>query len=324
MKTKPMRPDPQRRATLAALVLCGVLAALAGCGGGGGGGDTATPTAPTCEPGSQVQGGACAAFAERFVERLPTPWQEGGRPLTLELIGYRPLAPLAGRRPAIIFHHGSTGDGRDPSLFRLSFDSQTLARELTARGYLVFFPQRRGRGASDGLYDEGFTSDRSTYSCISANALPGLLRAGEDAEVIAQGILSRPDVDPARVLVAGWSRGGLLALLHAAQQPTRYRGVVNFVGGWMGEGCVDAQSFHRGAFVAGINAPPSLWIYGENDPFYSAAHSRGHFDAFVAADGRAQWALLRRPDPAASGHLIHVEAQLWGPLFDVFAAQQLP
>lgn len=303
--------------------------ALAGCGGGSSGEAPAppapAPSAPVnCAPGSQAQDGRCVAFAERFVERLATPWTEAGKALTLELIGYRPLGAGAGRLPAVILHHGSTGDGSDPSLFKLSFDSQTLAREFSARGFLVFFPQRRGRGASDGVYDEGFRLDRSAYSCISAQALPGLLRAGEDAEVIAQGILARADVDPARLVVAGVSRGGLLALAHAAQQPARYRAVVNFVGGWLGEGCADAVSLNRGAAQASAAAPPSLWLYGENDPFYSAAHSRANYDAFVAAGGRGDWHLLRRSDPAASGHQIHTEPALWTALLDAHLRRQLP
>jgi dienelactone hydrolase len=295
-----------------------IAAVLVACGGGGDDVPATASPAPACAEGSERREGVCVAFATRTVERLPTPWVEDGRAQTLELIVYRPLASASARLPAVIVHHGSTGDGSDPTQFRLSFDSQTLAREFTARGYLVFFPQRRGRGASDGLYDEGFRADRSGYSCVSAQALPGLLRAGEDAEIIATGIESRTDVDPARLLVAGFSRGGLLALLHAAQRPARYLGVVNFVGGWLGEGCIDAVSLNRGAFTAAAAAPRSLWIYAENDPFYSAAHSRANYEAFAAARGVGQWNLLRRPDPTASGHLIHAEAGLWGPLFDAF------
>lgn len=306
------------RLTRYCAMLLWTAAVLAGCGGGGSDAPAPASAASACAAGSEQREGACVAFATRTVERLPTPWIGDGRAQTLELIVYRPLASPSGRLPAVIVHHGSTGDGSDPTQFRLSFDSQTLAREFTARGYLVFFPQRRGRGASDGLYDEGFRADRSGYSCAAAQALPGLVRAAEDAEVIATGIESRTDVDPARLLVAGTSRGGLLALLHAAQRRARYLGVVNFVGGWLGEGCTDAVSVNRGAFVASAAAPPSLWIYAENDPFYSSAHSRANYEAFAAAGGVGQWNLLRRLDPAASGHLIHADARLWGPLFDVF------
>ncbi len=323
------RPRRAHRAWTLAL-LAGL---LTGCGGGSGGvpaspsPPSTPPAAPVCAPGSAAQGGLCVAFAERFVERLTTPWSEGGRALSLELIGYRPLGVggMGGARlPAVVIHHGSTGDGSDPTLFKLSFDSQTLAREFSTRGFLVFFPQRRGRGGSDGLYDEGFRLDRSAYSCISAQALPGLLRAGEDAEVIAQGILARADVDPERVLAVGVSRGGLLALAHAAQQPARYRGVVNFVGGWLGEGCADAVSLNRGAAQAAAAGPPSLWLYGENDPFYSVAHSRANFEAFLAAGGRGEWQLLRRTEPGASGHQIHVEPALWGALLDTYLRRVLP
>ncbi len=299
-------------------------ALLAACGGGGGAEpDPATVPQASCALGSELRDGQCVAFARRSVERMPTPWTQHGRAQTIELIAYRPLTAPVGRLAAIVVHHGSTGDASDPAQFKVSFDRQTLVRESTARGYLVFFPQRRGRGASDGVCDEGFKTDRSGYSCISAQALPGLLRAGEDAAVIAQAIESRSDVDPARLVLAGFSRGGLLALAHAAQRPGRWRAVVNVVGGWLGEACVDAPSLNRGAFAAGAAAPASLWLYGENDPFYSVAHSRANYDAFTAAGGRGQWNLLRRADPTASGHLVHTEPALWRALVDDYLAQRM-
>ncbi len=42
---------------------------------------------------------------------------------------------------------------------------------------MVAFPQRRGRGQSDGLYDEGFKPDRSSYSCQEDLTLGGAERA---------------------------------------------------------------------------------------------------------------------------------------------------
>jgi len=62
--------------------------------------------------------------------------------------------------PTLIFHHGSTGRGDAPALFTGTFESPSLARLFNESGWLVAFPQRRGRGASDGLYDEGFEPDR--------------------------------------------------------------------------------------------------------------------------------------------------------------------
>lgn len=282
-------------------------AACIGCGG-------APPVvAPSpCDPGSAYEGSECRVFATHSVERVPTPWTENGRPLTLELVVYRPLG--VGPFPTLVFHHGSTGNGDDPALFRQTFTSETVAQAFADQGWMVLFPQRRGRGASDGVYDEGFEADRSRYSCRPALALAGLARALDDAEVVHQHVISRPDVDGARLLVGGVSRGGILAVAFAARHAGAYRGVLNFVGGWIGEGCADAVAVNRETFAAAWAGPrASLWLYGENDPFYSVGHSRANFDAFIAAGGAGDFHLYRRSDPTRSGHLIMNEPSLWQP-----------
>lgn len=277
---------------------------LVACAGGGMG-----PADVTCSPGSASDGAQCQVFATRAVERIPTPWTEGGRGLTLELVVYRPLS--AGPYPTVIFHHGSTGNGDDPALFRQTFTSETIAKALADQGWMVLFPQRRGRGASDGLYDEGFEPDRSRYSCRETLARAGLAHALEDAEAIFQHVRGRADVDATRMLVGGQSRGGILAIAHAAQRPASYRGALNFVGGWLGERCVDAVAVNRSTFAAAAGAGATLWMYGENDPFYSAAHSRANYHAFVLAGGTGSFRLYRRGNPGANGHLILNEPMLW-------------
>jgi hypothetical protein len=61
----------------------------------------------------------------------------------------------------VVINHGSTGEGTDPTLFRNTWHDLGLADFLNERGWLVAFPQRRGRGKSDGLYDEGFSPERA-------------------------------------------------------------------------------------------------------------------------------------------------------------------
>lgn len=70
---------------------------------------------------------------------------------------------------------------------------------------MVAFQQRRGRGQSDGQYDEGFKPDRSAYSCNEDLALGGTERALDDLNVITDWIRSRADVDTTRMLVGGTS-----------------------------------------------------------------------------------------------------------------------
>ncbi len=272
--------------------------------------------AGTCASASAWDGARCLAFARRADARAPTPFIEDGQPVSLEVVIYKPLG--AGPFPLVMFNHGSTGNGDDPSLFKLTYTHEGIARFFAERGWMVAFPQRRGRGASGGLYDEGFVPDRSRYSCLQAPALAGIERALQDADAAFDYLRSHPDVDSTRVLAAGFSRGGILALAHAARRPGAFRGAVNFVGGWIGEGCVDAVAVNRSTFAsASTFAGATIWLYGENDPFYSLEHSRANFDAFVGAGGKGALHVYTRA-PGLSGHLIINEPSLWAPALDAY------
>lgn len=270
----------------------------------------------SCASASAWDGSRCIAFAIRSTERAPTPFVEGGVAVTLEVVMYRP--PGNGPFPLAIFHHGSTGNGDDPSQFRLTYTNEVIARFFAERGWMVAFPQRRGRGTSGGLYDEGFTPDRARYSCLQVPAMDGLERAISDADAVFDWLRMRPDVDATRLLSAGFSRGGLLAAVHAARRPSAFRGVVNFVGGWLGEGCADSVAVNRGSFIAAAAFPAATaWLYGENDPFYSVAHSTSNFDAFRAAGGQGTFSIYRRA-AGLSGHLIINDPALWGTELDSY------
>ena len=138
-------------------------------------------------------------------EFIGTSLIEDGKPIQLELLVRRPDGP--GPFPTVVFNHGSTGRGDTPESFRRSWWSPAASAYFVERGWMVVFPQRRGRGASDGRYDEGFETDRSRYSCLPALSLPGVERAIEDLDAVMSHLRSRRDVLHSRILLAGRSRG---------------------------------------------------------------------------------------------------------------------
>ena len=316
----PHRTNP----CLPTLAILALLALGAGCGGAGPGQASSPAGSPpgVCAAGSTWNGAACRAFATVSTVRAPTPFVEDGKPVEFEVVLYAP--PGSGPFPTVMFNHGSTGDGSNPDLFDDTFTSEPLARFFAERGWLVAFPQRRGRGASDGLYDEGFTANRSGYSCVAAIALAGAEHALADLDAAVDYLRSRPEVDSTRMLAAGTSRGGILSIAHLARRPDVFRGAINFVGGWLGEGCGDYVTVNRTLFQQGATYQGlSLWIYATNDSFYSVDYSRTNFDAFSRAGGLGDFHVYARA-PGLNGHFILNDPDTWGQDAATYLNQILP
>ena len=273
-------------------------------------------TRAVCASSSFWNGSLCEQYARRLDTRAETPFVENGEPVELEVVLFQPLA--GARFPTLAFHHGSTGDGSNPALFTRTYTSEAIAKFFVDRGYQVAFPQRRGRGQSDGLHDEGFQGNRAFYSCERTRALAGADRALSDMSAFLDWLLQRADVDTDRVLAGGISRGGVLTMAHADARPADIVGALNFVGGWLGQGCgddavVNDTLFGRAADWGG----PSLWLYGENDPFYTTAYSRARFDRFEAAGGVGNF-IAYTPPVGVNGHFISEFPNLWADDVDAF------
>ncbi|MBI3513439.1 MAG: hypothetical protein HY060_05150, partial [Proteobacteria bacterium] len=104
-------------------------------------------------------GALMAASPVQAQERAMVPVTVDGETVRLAMRWYKPDG--AGRFPTVIFNHGSTGRGIDPALFDRPVDYPQLAQFFVARGWAVVIPARRGRGGSEGRYDEGFTASRT-------------------------------------------------------------------------------------------------------------------------------------------------------------------
>ena len=155
-----------------------------------------------------------------------------GETIQLQATLYRTTLP--GRQPLIVFNHGGGDKDRPgvPTVFR----AEDIARVFLARGYNVIVPMRKGRGLSGGPDVEDF----DTTPHIQAES------AVEDLDAVVDHMAAQPWVDPARIIVAGWSRGGFLSLIYAARFPLKVAGVINFAGCWTPElGGTNAAEFNR-------------------------------------------------------------------------------
>jgi dienelactone hydrolase len=221
--------------------------------------------------------------------------------------------------PTLVFNHGSTGRGTDPSIMTRAIDFPPLAKFFTDRGWAVVMPARRGRGGSEGLYDEGFAENRALgYACDTARSLPGADRALDDIQAAIEVILAMPFVDRTRIVIGGQSRGGILSVAYAGRRPEQVKGVINFVGGWLGERCGVASDVNQTLMRRGAKYPgETIWLYGDGDPFYSLAHSRKNFAAFQSAGGIGAFHEFPAP-PNTNGHRISGYPDLWAAQIDSY------
>ncbi len=112
---------------------------------------------------------------------------------------------------------------------------------------------------------------------------------------------------------------------YAGQHPELFKGVINFVGGWLGTGCSTAPVVNQTLFLRGSSYQGnSLWLYGDADPYYPFAHSRANFSAFQQAGGRSEFHEYSMPADL-SGHSIVIQPTLWaGDLSADLARHGLP
>ncbi len=209
------------------------------------------------------------------LEFLDTDLTEDGKRVRLEVVLFKPKG--SGPFPLLVFNHGRIYRGTPASLTRPESHPE-LAEFFLEKGWMVAFPQRRGRGKSDGLHDEGLEADAAKgYSYDPGRSLPGAERALNDIKAAIAALQRRPDVAGKRLLIGGSSGGGILSITYAGLHPQQIAGVINFVGGWVGERCRTASEINGALFERGAKYDrATLWLYGRGDRTFSIAHSRSH------------------------------------------------
>jgi pimeloyl-ACP methyl ester carboxylesterase len=225
-----------------------------------------------------------------------------GKTLALQAILFR--TPLTGRRPVIIFNHGSTGPGIIPAnMFPDFARKNNAARTFLSLGYTVVLPMRKGFGKSEGPIIEEQPGSTTTQD-VQLNS------AVEDLDAVVDYMKAQPYVDPTRIIVAGQSRGGMLAVVYAGRHPDKVDGVINFSGGWWAERVPTADfnvlQFGQAGRTATI---PMLWLYADHDTLYSLAYIEQAFAAFRAAGGNGQ--LFEVRDLPGNGHFLSAWPDKW-------------
>ncbi len=259
-------------------------------------------------------GAALAQEAPLLRSRFMLPVEIGGKIYQLEAMEIRPRG--AGPFPLAVLAHGKpSGDAARKAMTPGMMTVQ--AAEFARRGYAALTALRRGYGKSQGPYAE------SDGDC-NATRYPQATRTGaEETAAIAASGIKRPGIDATRVLAAGESVGGIVALALAQSPPPGLKGAINFAGGRGGNPAQRGTVCESGKLVAAVGElgkgalAPSLWIYAENDTLFGPALARAMFKSFTDSGGKAALTIL--PRVGRDGHSVFAQGtQAWADPVDGF------
>ena len=200
------------------------------------------------------------------------------------------------RFPLIVIAHGTNKPPPGVKYQQPRERSIVLSETFVRQGFAVAIPMRRGYGSSAGEQVRIKNNDLTAYGL--ENAL--------DIQQAIRFLAKQPYVDPNKIIISGWSTGGLAAMAYLSEPDDGVLGVINFHGG------VRPHNFkHDPLLTARIDAfvryaktthLPSLWFYTANDhssrpPFIKRLHK-----AYVSNGGNA--VLVQLGPFKQDGHMI--------------------
>ena len=240
------------------------------------------------------------AYTEEVI-RVPYDWT-----WTLETTLYKPDGP--GPFPLLILNHGKDfGEARDQKRYR----GYVIAREFVKRGYVVAVPMRLGYSKSDGMYKQ--------YGCNMTK--DGYIQA-ESVYPAVNYFKKQAYIDPNKVVMIGYSYGGVISVAYAAAYPDSVNAVISFAGGFKktSGGCLwDIELSRAYADFGFKNKTPQLWVYAQNDSLFTPDMVERMYRAFRSPIVNTRVVIL--PDFEDDGHKLFVDADgtsMWLPEVEYF------
>lgn len=230
-----------------------------------------------------------------------------GAGIKLEATLYKPAGITPA--PVVMFHHGSSG-GPIPANY--TEKAANFAAFLNARGVALLVPMRSGRGKSEGPNNE------EPSPCTVDAAAAGIANATIAVDASLAYLRTQPWADMGKIVMAGHSRGGILATVYAAEHPGAVRGVINFSGGWKNDACATPDINIALFEAAGRKSTvPGIFLYANGDGFYADTSMEKYARVYGDAGGKATFRLYQLSD--VNGHLLFRRAQrIWEADVDAF------
>jgi dienelactone hydrolase len=240
----------------------------------------------------------------------------GTAPLHLDAIVTRPANP--GRYPMVVITHGTNTPEENKVTFPTIFSSMSI--DFARRGWAAVSVTRRGHGRSEGQWSDGYGG------CDNPNYQAAGLSGAQDIIQTVEAMRGKPFVDSTRVLLIGHSAGGLATIAATSLAPKGLVGAINFAGGRGSKQpasdalCASDRLIGAYGFYGKTSRVPTLWIYSENDHYFSPALAREMLAAFTKSGGHGE--LVVGPPYGKEGHgLVNGPPELWQDPVDNFLRQ---
>jgi dienelactone hydrolase len=265
-----------------------------------------------------LQSLALTVCAQDLVERELRISAPGAGKKGLEAFMVRPNEP--GPHPLALINHGAPRAGNDRRKMTPA-DMLPQAREFARRGWTTVIVMRRGYGDSGGDFAE------DTRACGRNPDFYGSgVESANDLRAAIEYLSKLPEVDPARIISIGRSAGGFATVALTAKPPAGLVAGISFAGG-RGSPAKD-EVCNPGDLINAFHAfgeksrVPMLWVYAQNDHFFSPQVAAEFYQAFTAGGGKAQF--VRANPFGADGHGLFSPAgiPIWTSMVDTFLQSQ--
>jgi dienelactone hydrolase len=226
---------------------------------------------------------------------------------------------LPGKHPLVLLTHGTSADPME-RMHVTPWAQLPQALWFARRGFVAIVVVRAGYGKSGGKQDSLSGGCRAGYGSFD--------EAGEASTVDLRSVMKfaegLPEVDTSTILSVGVSTGGFAQVALSADPPPGVKAAISFAGGRGGDGhehncnlpgVIDAfRSYGKSAHKHGDL--PMLWIYSENDHWFTPAMAQ-QFEAAYTKNGAANQFVMAPPD-GADGHHLYGHVAAWSDTVQAF------
>ena len=207
----------------------------------------------------------------------------------------------------IVMNHGSTG-GYVQEISK-TYKFTELAKEATQAGFIFVTWMRKGRGGSEGIYDE------ESGKCNAESLKVEHSKAEKQLLQVLQQVRVTYKVN--KVVLAGHSRGGFMSSMYATDHPDQVSAAINIAGVWSAYCEGKNSGYNRGRFTASADGfKNQYWVYTTRDPFfYSDKFNDENYEWFQRTASEAKIKFIKlKPLGFESGHNTAIRyPELWAP-----------